>query len=209
MKIITKFEAAVSDTDILIDLYRTGTLDLLKIVFNKVIIPDYIYSREIPIITIKFKDDTFFGLKKYIEDNEGYIVVVKDSDMLKEERMLKNALIKEIKDIAGRGEVECVSYAHATGIRIVVSNNHREFDELNKPIPPLINTYAIMVNYYHILTIAYLHEKIDKDVATEYYDKINKVKGSSHNFGNKIDESIEYFKDNKYVKILKLENAIT
>ncbi len=31
MKIITKFEAAVSDTDILIDLYRTGTLDLLKI----------------------------------------------------------------------------------------------------------------------------------------------------------------------------------
>jgi len=209
MKIITKFEAAVSDTDILVDLYRTGTLDLLKIVFNKVIIPDYIYSREIPNIATKFKDDTFFGLKKYIEDNEGYIVVVKDSDMLKEERMLKKALIKEIKDIAGRGEVECVSYAHATGIRIVVSNNHREFDELNKPIPPLINTYAIMVNYYHILTIAYLHEKIGKDVATKYYDRINKVKGSSHNFGKKIDESIEYFKDNNYVKILKLENAIT
>lgn len=209
MKIATKFEAAVSDTDILIDLYRTGTLDLLKIVFKRIVIPYYIYSRELPNIASKFKDGTLFGLKKYIEDNEGYIVVVKDSDMLKEERILKKALIQEIRDIAGRGEVECVSYAHATGISIVVSNNHREFEQLNKPIPPLINTYAIMVNYYHILTIAYLHEKISKVIATEYYEKISKVKGTSHNFDQKMDESIEYFKDNNYIKILELESAIS
>ncbi len=208
MSIATKFEAAVSDTDILIDLYRTGNLELFKILFSKIVIPNYIYTREIPKAASKFKDDTLFGLRKYLEENKGYIEIVKDEDMPKEERMLKKALVNKIKDIAGRGEVDCVSHAHATGIKIVVSNNHREFKFLNKPIPPLINTYAIMVNYYHILTIAYLHQKIDKKLATEYYDKINVVKRSSHSFGKKIDESIEYFKENNYIKILGLEDVI-
>ncbi|PKM94244.1 MAG: hypothetical protein CVU84_12350 [Firmicutes bacterium HGW-Firmicutes-1] len=208
MRVTTKFEAAVSDTDILIDLYRTDTLELFRFLFSKIVIPNYIYTREIPKSASKFKDGTLFGLKKYIEESKGYIEIVKDDDMAKEERILKKALVNEIKDIAGRGEVDCVSHAHATGIKIVISNNHREFEYLNKPIPPLINTYAIMVNYYHILTIAYMHEKIDKALATEYYNKINAVKGSSHSFGQKIDESIEYFRVNNYAKVLELEDAI-
>lgn len=110
--------------------------------------------------------------------------------------------------VAGRGEVNCVGHAHATGIKIVVSNNHTEFKYLNKPIPPIVNTYAVMINYYHILTIAYYHKKITKTEAEEFYNKVNEVKKSSHKFTRKLNDSVEYFIENNYLNFFELDFLI-
>lgn len=208
--IVTKFDAAVSDTDILIDLYRTDTLELLRVLFNKIIIPEYIFQREIPKAANKFKDTTGWGLKEYISNNPDYILVVADKDMPADVRMLKKKIKADtnIDIMAGRGEVECVTYALASGINIVVSNNITEFNYLNTPWAPVINTYAIMVNYYHILTIAVLHGKLTKEEAKVYYDKIRVVKNSDVSFDSKIKESVEYFKESSYVKALNLEGLV-
>lgn len=107
-------------------------------------------------------------------------------------------MIQEREDIAGRGEVECVCYAHASNINFVVSNNHTEFK--------FLDDIAIMLSYYHILSICVLHRKIDMEEATKFYEKINgiKTKSSSHSFEKKFDISCKYFEEKGYMDILEL-----
>lgn len=47
LKIEEKFEAAISDTDILIDLFTSGTLQILSLLFHKIYIPEFIYEKEL------------------------------------------------------------------------------------------------------------------------------------------------------------------
>lgn len=101
MKINTKYEAAISDTDILIDLFRTNTMEILKLLFKKIVIPSYIYNRELPKTARKFKDHTLSEILSYIEYNKDFFCIVSDDDLTVEERILKKQVINKIDVIAG------------------------------------------------------------------------------------------------------------
>ncbi len=47
MKIEDKFEAAISDTDILLDLYKSESFQILSLLFHKIYIPEFIYEKEL------------------------------------------------------------------------------------------------------------------------------------------------------------------
>jgi hypothetical protein len=167
MKMITKISAAISDTDILLDLYRSNCLELLSYLFSEIHIPEYIYELELK----KVAGKDLIGIMKIINDDNGIFKVIYDKDLDIGVKNLKKALKRDREYIAGPGEVECACYAHVTDIRIVVSNNYTEFKYLDD--------IAIMLSYIHLLTICVNSKILTFEKANEMYDKINNIKNHS------------------------------
>jgi len=70
MKIEDKFQAAVSDTDILIDLFKCNAYDILNLLFDKILIPEYIFEKELKKVASRIKGISLYDMKKYFEDEE-------------------------------------------------------------------------------------------------------------------------------------------
>lgn len=202
MKIDEKFEAAISDTDIILDLYRSGCLQILSLLFHKIYIPEFIYENELKKVASRRHDISFDELKQKIEDKNGPFEIVYERNIDTVTKNLKKVLVQEKMDLAGPGEVECACYAHASNIKFVVSNNHTEFRYLND--------IAVMLTYYHILAVCVFHNKIDEPVAEDFYNKVNKIKTkpSSHLFYRKLEESWDYFCESEYLDALILRHCI-
>ena len=68
--------------------------------------------------------------------------------------------------------------------------------------------HGVMLSYYHVISICFLHGKISYEKAENLYIKINKVKkySSCHTFANKLDLSMDYFKENNLISILRLDH---
>jgi hypothetical protein len=200
MKIDDKFHAAVSDTDILIDLYKCNSYNILNLLFDKIVIPEYIFEKELKRVVSRSKDISFYEMKKYFEDPESPFEIIYDKEVNGYTKATKRALKEERQDIAGPGEVECACYAKASGIDFVVSNNHTEFIYLND--------IAVMLSYYHILTICVIHKKITIEEGERLYNLVNNTKASpsTHTFSFKMKKSWEYFMESGYLKILKLSD---
>ena len=47
VKIDEKFTAAISDTDILLDLFRCDSFHILSLLFKRIFIPEFIYKMEL------------------------------------------------------------------------------------------------------------------------------------------------------------------
>lgn len=64
-----------------------------------------------------------------------------------------------------------------------------------------------MISFFHILAICVLHKKITFEEASIFYDKINGIKSkpSIHSFEQKMNRSLEYFEEKKYLNELKLD----
>lgn len=201
MNIEDKFEAAISDTDIIIDLYKSNSFEILSILFEKIYIPEFIYNTELLKVAKRHNDIELEDLKRKIDSEQSPFEIVYDQHLDSLTKNLRNKLVNEKKDIAGPGEVHCACYAQVSGINFVVSNNHTEFKYLDD--------IAIMISFFHILTICVLHKKITFEEASIFYDKINGIKSrpSTHDFQKKFDASLEYFNQNGYSDILKL-NAL-
>lgn len=202
VKIDGKFEAAISDTDILLDLFKSDSFQILDLLFHKIYIPEFIYEKELTRVARRHKDISLDELKSELEDKGGPFEIVYESDLDLVTKNVKKALFQERKDIAGPGEVECACYAKASNINFVVSNNHTEFR--------FLNDIAVMLSYYHVLSICVFHNKIDEESATSLYNKVNQIKSrpSSHSFEKKLDMSWEYFCENKYLEVLKLTHLL-
>ena len=192
-----KFRAAISDTDILLDLYRSDAFQILDLLFYKIYIPEYIYEKELKKVAMRYKDITLADLKAKLEDENGIFEIVYESSLDITIKNIKKALVQERKDIAGRGEVECACYAQASGIQFVVSNNHTEFR--------FLDDIAIMLSYVHVLSICVFHNKISANDAEKLYSQVNKIKShpSVDSFQQKLDKSWDYFCDKEYLEILK------
>ena len=197
-----KFEAAISDTDILIDLFKSGTLEILELLFHKIYIPEFIYEKELKKVVRRQQDISLIELQVHLEDSDGPFEIVYDSELDNITKNVKKALVQERKDLAGPGEVECACFAKASDINYVVSNNHTEFR--------FLNDIAVMLSYYHVLSICVFHNKIDVETATRYYDKVNSTKSnpSSHSFILKLDHSWDYFYESGYLEVLKLTHLV-
>ncbi len=201
MKIDDKFHAAVSDTDILIDLFKCNSCDLLNLLFDKIVIPEFIFEKELKKIVQKNKDFSFFEMSKYINDEKSKFEIIYDKDVDQYTKATKSALKEKCQNFAGPGEVECACYAKASGIDFVVSNNHTEFKYLND--------IAIMLSYYHILTVCVMHNKITREEGERLYNLVNstKTRPSSQTFSTKMKNSWDYFLKCNYLKALKLSQC--
>jgi len=202
MKIDDKFEAAISDTDILIDLYKSECFQILSILFHKIYIPEFIYEKELTKVAKRHQDISLDDLKGKIEDENSPFEIIYESSLDPVTKNLKKMMIRERKDLVGPGEVECACYANVSGIQFVVSNNHTEFK--------FLNDIAVMLSYYHILSICVFHNKIDEEEAEGFYNQVNQIKSkpSSHSFQQKLDKSWNYFCDSDYIDVLKLTHCV-
>ena len=67
-----KYKAAISDTDILINFAKIERLDILEKIFEKVIVPYYVYDKE-----LRFKAKGFFYyIEKYIKSSKVFEVII-------------------------------------------------------------------------------------------------------------------------------------
>jgi predicted nucleic acid-binding protein len=160
-KIDEKFDAAISDTDILIDLFRSDTLQILDLLFHKIYIPEFIYEKELKKVVSRQNDISLEEIQFELEDKSGFFEIVYECGLDIDTKNIRKTLIQERKDLAGRGEVECACFAKAADINFVVSNNSTEFR--------FLNDIAVMLSYYHVLSICVFHNKIDKVTATTFY----------------------------------------
>lgn len=105
-----KYEGAIADTDILINLASIDRLDILEYLFEKIIIPWYVYEVEIKGKAGRKYSNIVQAIKK-----EGSIFEVKDRKKDKALNYLSKGIINEKKLIIGPGESECAGYAYAVG----------------------------------------------------------------------------------------------
>lgn len=197
-----KFKAAISDTDILLDLFKCEAFEILGLLFHKIYIPEFIYEKELKRVARRHKDISVVDLQSHLEAKNGLFEIVYDNELDITTKNIKKALVQERKDLVGPGEVECACFAKASAINFVVSNNHTEFR--------FLNDIAVMLTYYHVLSICVFHNKINKTTAATLYDKVNSIKTnpSHHTFEQKLDHSWDYFCDSDYLEVLRLTHLL-
>ena len=195
-----KYKCAISDTDILIDLFKSDALNLLQVLFEKVYITEFIYEKELKKVANRLRID-FAKLDQIITDPDGIFEIIYDDQLDIPTKKIKKVIFKKRKIFVGPGEADCAAYSHASGINFVVSNNHNEFEFLDDICIPL--------SYTHLLTICCLHKKITFNDAKNIYNKVNskKERPSSQSFKKKFDKSKQYIKENNYTEKLNLGNC--
>lgn len=139
-----RYEAAISDTDILINLAKVEELKILSLLFSKIIIPAYVYEKE-----IKRKAGIHFHKIETEIKREGSIfeIVNRENDFVINK--LAKPVISDKKDLIGPGESECAGYASALGIPIIISDNSTEFNWLEEYITLTHNNILSLCVYFH------------------------------------------------------------
>ena len=177
-----KYEAAISDTDILINLAKIQRLDVLELLFSKIYIPKYIYDKE-----LKKKAKGFFCVidKELEKENTIFEVVDRTSD--RTFNCLAKQVIDDMTGLVGPGEVECAGYATALKIPIIISDNYTEFKWF-------VDTY-IMLTHNNLLSLCVKLERMSLIDAEEIYKKINDILEypSSLTFDRVYKKSLEIF----------------
>lgn len=154
-----KLKAAISDTDILIHLLKADCLNILNLLFEEIIIPQYIFSVELK----KIAGIHYYDVVELINSKDSIFKVVDRSCDFAFNK-LALPVIEEYRMFLGKGESECAGYATATGIPIIISNNTNEFKYLEQEF--------IMLNYYIILTLCSDLEIITPQDALSIYNKV-------------------------------------
>lgn len=188
-----KYTAAISDTDILINLAKIDRLDVLSLMFTKIIIPFFVYDVELRKNTGMF----FQKIEAEIKRENSIFQIVN-----REENFVINRLAKPIilnkKDLIGPGESECAGYASALGVPIIISDNHTEFQWLKE---------YITLTHNSILSLC-VHFKLISDVeAEEIFISINDSlsRPTSLTFDQIYTRSFKSFEDNKWDEYLGIK----
>ena len=159
-----KYVAAISDADIMIHLAKADELDILRYLFTKIIIPQYVLERE-----IKRKAGTCLPvILRCIEAGTLFQVLDRQTDYVLNK--LAEPIIEDKRAVVGRGESECAGYAAALGIGIIISDNCNEFKWLSE---------NVMLTYYDILVLNVHFGYMDQETASNKYEKINAILGQS------------------------------
>lgn len=189
-----KYKIAISDTDILINLAKIDRLDLLDLLFDEIIIPHYVYDKE-----LSKKAGKLFGKinSKINKENSIFKVVDRKKDFVINK--LAEPIIREKYNFIGKGESECAGYASAIGTNIIVSDNKSDFKWLEDEY--------IMLTHNNILAICVNFNLITYEEAKEIYTSINNTLSypSSLNFSEVYSKSINRFKKKEWDKILGLK----
>lgn len=189
-----KHKIAISDTDILINLAKIDRLDLLDLLFDEIIIPHYVYDKE-----LSEKAGKLFGKINFkINDDESIFKVVdrkKDFVINK----LAEPIIREKYNYIGKGESECAGYASAIGTSIIVSDNTSDFKWLDDEY--------IMLTHNNILAICVNCNLITNEEAEKIYTSINDTLSypSNLSFSQVYSKSISRFKKKGWDNILGIK----
>ena len=95
-----RYIGAISDADILINLARVNRLDISEILFEKIIIPQFVYD-----IEIKKNAGKYYGVIYRAIHKNGSIFQVVDRKKDVSINMLARHIIEEKKKVIGPGEV--------------------------------------------------------------------------------------------------------
>jgi predicted nucleic acid-binding protein len=142
-----KYTAAISDTDILINLAKVDRLDLLSLLFSKIIIPFFVYDYELRKKTGVYFSKIEAEIKK---ENSIFEIVNREDDVIVNK--LATPVIRKKKDSIGPGESECAGYASALGVPIIISDNHTEFKWLQEYITLTHNNIISLCIYFKLIS---------------------------------------------------------
>lgn len=157
---MNKYKVAISDTDILINLAKIDRLDLLDLLFDEIIIPQFIYEKELP----KNAGKLFGKINtKILDDKSTFKVIDRKKDFVINK--LAEPIIDEKYCCIGRGESECAGYASATGTNIIVSDNTSDFKWLEDDY--------IMLTHNNLLAICVHYKMLNENEAEQIYEQIN------------------------------------
>lgn len=142
-----KYTAAISDTDILINLAKVDRLDILSLLFSKIIIPYFVYDYE-----LRKKTGIYFSkIEAEINKKNSIFEIVNREDDSVVNR-LAIPVIQKKKDSIGPGESECAGYASALRIPIIISDNHTEFAWLAEYITLTHNNIISLCIYFKLMS---------------------------------------------------------
>ncbi|VIG20065.1 Uncharacterised protein [Clostridioides difficile] len=159
---MNKYKVAISDTDILINLAKINRLDILDLLFDEIIIPQFIYDVELPKNAKKLFGKINF---KILDDSSIFKVVDRRKNFTI--NMLAESVIKDKYNYIGRGESECAGYASATGTNIIVSDNKSDFAWLEDEY--------VMLTHNNLLAIGVYFKVLDMNEAENIYNQINNI----------------------------------
>jgi predicted nucleic acid-binding protein len=154
-----RYIGAISDADILINLARVNRLDVLELIFEEIIIPQFVYD-----IEIKKNAGKCYGVINQAIHKDGSIFKVVDRKKDISVNMLARGIIEEKKKVIGPGESECAGYAQALRIPIIISDNYTEFMWLDE---------FITLTHNNILSLCVYFDEITKSEAEDIFNKIN------------------------------------
>ncbi len=101
-----RYAGAISDADILINLARVNRLDILELLFRKIIIPQFVYD-----IEIKKNAGMCYSVINQAVHEDGSIFRIADRKKDLSLNMLAKGIIEDKKKLMGSGESECAGYA--------------------------------------------------------------------------------------------------
>ncbi|QAA33550.1 hypothetical protein [Clostridium manihotivorum] len=188
-----KYTAAISDTDILINLAKVNRLDLLSLLFSKIIIPFFVYDYE-----LRKKTGIYFPLIEAEIKKEGSIfeIVNREDDAIVNKLAIPVILKK--KDKIGPGESECAGYASALGVPIIISDNKNEFFELLE---------YITLTHNNIISLCIYFELISAIEGEEVFNSINSLlsRPTRLTFDQVYTKSFERFRKSGWNEYLGIE----
>lgn len=187
------YKAAVSDTDILVNLAKVERLDILGFIFKEIVIPEYVYDRE-----IKRKAKKQLGIINSAINKEESIFTIRNRREEPAINLLAKDTIEDYSSIIGKGESECAGYATALRIPIIISDNSREFKWLE--------SRYIMLTHIDILYLCIHFSKLSQQEAESIFDSINDMleQPTDKSFDVKMNESRKAIKNKGWHKPLRL-----
>lgn len=192
-----KLRASVGDTDFLINVTKSGRIDIFENIFTEVIIPAYIAERE---MINHGKEERFF-LKKHKRINPSSPIVFKDRE--KEGKLYNKIALTEFRkrlEEIDQGEAECCGYAKASNTKIILSDNKRDYSDME-------NAGYILLGHREILTLNAFYGVMTKCDCETIYDSINNSLSapSSFDFNDTYDRALKRIRDNGWNEHLNIK----
>lgn len=186
-----KYRGAISDTDILINLAKGDCINLLELLFDEIVVPQFILDVELR----KKAGVNYSKIVQAINDDNSILKVV-DRRNNRVVNNIAEEVIQEKKKLIGPGESECAGYATALGIPILISDNYTEFKWLEEDY--------ITLTHRNILTLCVYFDYISKESAANTFNNINSTltKPTTLSFESLYYKSIRKFKENGWCDYL-------
>jgi predicted nucleic acid-binding protein len=154
-----KLTASVSDTDILINFGKIDRLDVIDLLFDKIVVPKKITEE---LVRIDRHQYTKVHRKTY-DTQSGFEFQDRHKDKVL--NRLARDTIEYYREIIGPGEAECAGYAKASNIDIIISDNYTEFEELEEEF--------IMLTHRDLIFLCFNHNLLTRKDAEALFSLIN------------------------------------
>ena len=185
-----RYDGAISDADILINLAKVNRLDILELLFKEIIIPQFVHD-----IEIKKNAGKYYGVINQAIHKDGNIFKVVDRKKDISINVLAKSIIEDKKKVIGPGESECAGYAQALKIPIIISDNYTEFKWLDE---------FITLTHNNILALCVYFGEITKKEAGKIFNQINEklIYPTKNTFEDQYRKSLMRFKRNGWGECL-------